>query len=156
MGGGRAAAATYIVLMMLVFESIKELWSFNNSNREFGRWQHFSTQRSYLHLKELAGFQSVRLTTFFLTLPAPNQDDQLLIWLKVCKIFNFLRKAHFVLVACLQTFFCVRSFSYKPPPGKVVDKNAMFLTTLMSWMKANPKATSTFCVMFCTGLMSLL
>lgn len=30
------------------------------------------------------------------------------------------------------------------------------LTTLMSWMKANPKATSTFCVIFCTGLMSLL
>jgi hypothetical protein len=30
------------------------------------------------------------------------------------------------------------------------------LTTLMSWMKASPKATSTFCVMFSTGRMSLL
>ena len=37
------------------------------------------------------------------------------------------------------------------------NKNAIIIrTTLMSWMKANPKATSTFCVMFCTGLMSLL
>ena len=26
----------------------------------------------------------------------------------------------------------------------------------MSWMKARPNATSTFCVMFCTGRMSLL
>ncbi len=36
-----------------------------------------------------------------------------------------------------------------------VDRESK-LTTLMSWMKANPKATSTFWVMFCTGLMSLL
>ena len=43
----------------------------------------------------------------------------------------------------------LRSNSYQ-------HNNKWILTTLMSWMKASPNATWTFCVMFCTGLMSLL
>ena len=40
--------------------------------------------------------------------------------------------------------------------GREEEDEEEILTTLISWMKASPKATSTFWVMFSTGLISLL